>query len=273
MPRGLGFRCEKKLVRNSCQQTKWWMDKKLLKSWCSNSLKAGILYFGPPALSKEENSEAKEKERNLFTSTVVMKPLNWFFARLFLSISSQYLRSSRRLVQRIRPRFKSYWKWEDYNLWWYRLRLPMLTPPLRVQDHWHRVIFCKITKGNSQNFLIAEIVETMLERTILLYDWGRIWGYADSMSRIHTTSRPENIPTERVDSFEYENRPSLGCETLSSRRTLLYWYHDRIHVLRPNNFMRSYCEWCQQVRHRNVRSNPHWKRSTGHEHRETCGKG
>ena len=51
-----------------------------------------------------------------------------------------------------------------------RLRLPMLTPHLRVQDHWHRVTCCKITKGYSQNFLIAEIVETMLERTILLYD-------------------------------------------------------------------------------------------------------
>ena len=28
--------------------------------------------------------------------------------------------------------------------------------------------------------------------------------------------------TERVDSFEYNNRSSLGCENLSSRRTLLY---------------------------------------------------
>ena len=33
------------------------------------------------------------------------------------------------------------------------------------------------------------------------------------MSRIHSTSRLHNIPTERVDSFKYEDRPSLGCET------------------------------------------------------------
>ena len=48
--------------------------------------------------------------------------------------------------------------------------------------------------------------------------------------RIHAISKPHNIPTERVDSFKYENRHSLGCETLSSWRTLLYWYHDWILV-------------------------------------------
>ena len=37
----------------------------------------------------------------------------------------------------------------------------------------------------------------------------------------HSISKPHNIPTERVDSFKYEDRPSLGCETLSSRRTLI----------------------------------------------------
>ena len=60
---------------------------KLLKAWCSTWLKADILYFVPSVLWKEENWEAKEKERHLFTSTVVMKPLNWFFALWFLSIS------------------------------------------------------------------------------------------------------------------------------------------------------------------------------------------
>ena len=116
----------------------------------------------------------------------------------------------------------------------------------------------------------AGFLKGIWERTILHYDWRRIWGYADSMSRIHTTSKSKNIPTERVDSFEYANRPSLGCKTLSSRTTSLSWYHDRILVLRPNSFMGSHCEWCQQIRHRNVRRNTHWERSTVHKLWDTC---
>ena len=49
-------------------------------------------------------------------------------------------------------------------------------------------------------------------QTNLHYNCRRIWGYADSMSRIHTTSTSQNIPTERVHSLEHEDRPSLGCE-------------------------------------------------------------
>ena len=83
-----------------------------------------------------------------------------------------------------------------------------------------------------------------------------------------------NIETsQHPDREEYEDRPSLGCETLSSRSTLLCWYHDRIIVWRPNSFMGSHCEWYQQIRHRNGRRNSHWERSTVHKHRETCGKG
>ena len=41
--------------------------------------------------------------------------------------------------------------------------------------------------------------------------------------RVENTQQPrnlKNIPNERVDSLENENRPSLGCQNLSSRRTL-----------------------------------------------------
>ena len=93
------------------------------------------------------------------------------------------------------------------------------------------------------------------------------------MSRIHSISKPHNIPTERVDSFKYKDRPSLGRETLPSRGTLLYWYHDRIIVSRPNSVMSSHCEWYQQTRHRNVRRNTHWDRWSVHPHSETSGKG
>ena len=58
----------------------------LLKAWSSTLLKADILYFVPSVLWKDENLEAKEKERRQFTSTEVVKPLGWFFAQSFLSI-------------------------------------------------------------------------------------------------------------------------------------------------------------------------------------------
>ena len=93
-----------------------------------------------------------------------------------------------------------------------------------------------------------------------------------SMSKIHTTSKSQNILTERVDSFEFENQFSFGGENLSSWGTLLYWYHNWIHVQRPNSFMGSYCEWDQEIRHRNVTRNSRWERSTVHKHRETCWK-
>ena len=48
---------------------------KLLKAWCSTLPKAVTQYFVPPAPWKEENKKAKERERSLFTSTVVKKPL------------------------------------------------------------------------------------------------------------------------------------------------------------------------------------------------------
>ena len=40
------------------------------------------------------------------------------------------------------------------NLWWYRLRFPVLTPYLRVQHQWHMGTCCKNTNGNSQKFLM-----------------------------------------------------------------------------------------------------------------------
>ena len=51
-------------------------------------LEADILYFVPPEFWKEENWEAREKERHLLTSTEVMKPLSSLFALLCLSVNS-----------------------------------------------------------------------------------------------------------------------------------------------------------------------------------------
>ena len=195
--------------------------------------------------------------------------------------SVQYLRSSRRLVQRIRPRFKSYWTWD---LWifgdtdWDETNNANTTSPSSTS---HSETCCKIISRNSLIVLMIRncrnCAPTLVSwrkfgKNSLHYDWRRIRGYADIMSRIHTTSRPENIPTERVDSFEYENRPSLVCTTLSSWLTLLCWCLDRILVQRPHSFMGSCCVWSQQIRHRSVRRKSHWERPTVHKHKETCCK-
>ena len=56
----------------------------LLKEWWWTLQKALIPYFVPLAPWKEENLEAKKRERSLSTSTVAKHTLNWFFAQWFL---------------------------------------------------------------------------------------------------------------------------------------------------------------------------------------------
>ena len=106
----------------------------LLRSWWSISLKVGILYFKPPVLWEEENWKVKVVERKPFTTTEVKKLLNWFFARLFLSISSVPTERSKICANWIQIMLKV----RSVNLWWYRLKFPMLTPHLRGQHHQHR---------------------------------------------------------------------------------------------------------------------------------------
>ena len=123
------------------------------------------------------------------------------------------------------------------NLWWYRLRVPTQTPCLSAQHHQHRETCCKIISRNSQNLLKIRNCRNFAKMLVFLkkiekgqflhHNWGRIWDFPHSISRIRSFSKPHNIPTERVDLFKCEDRPSFGCETLSSRRTLLYWHHDR----------------------------------------------
>ena len=122
----------------------------LLRTWWSISLKAGIQNFESPVLWKEENWKVKVVERKPFTTTGVKKPLNWFFARLFQSISSVSTEQSQICATtqiQIKPKVWS------ANLWWYRQRVPTLTPHLRVQHHQHRETCCKIISRNSQNYL------------------------------------------------------------------------------------------------------------------------
>ena len=50
-------------------------------------------------------------------------------------------------------------------------------------------------------------------------------------------------PSERVVSRKHENRSGLGCEGLTSPKTLPYRNHGRIPVSRQNSFLGSNCEW------------------------------
>ena len=103
------------------------------------------------ATSLLEKGELKSKGGGkTFTTTEAQKQLNWFFARLFLSISSvsteqpQICATNQVQIQEIKPKV-----W-FVNLWWCRLRLQMLKPRLWVQHLWHKEICCKNTRWNSQ---------------------------------------------------------------------------------------------------------------------------
>ena len=50
------------------------------------------------------------------------------------------------------------------------------------------------------------------------------------MSRVHLTSKWGNIQREWVDPWKHEDRPSPGCESLLSSRTLRCGDHDRIFI-------------------------------------------
>ena len=211
-------------LTSTSQLTNW---TELLKSWRSISLRLVIRYFRPPAHCEEENWKVKVVGRNQSLQHKWRK--RWIdSSHNYFCQSAQYLRSSRRLVQRIRSRLC--WKW---NLWVFG------------DTDWHcqrEHHISKLTIGTGK--LVArlfqesrriprrsEIVETVQrcwlleedrEGTVLHYNRRRIWNYADSMSIIHSISRSWDISTKRMGSFKYKDRSSLGCETLSSRRTLLH---------------------------------------------------
>ena len=68
------------------------------------------------------------------------------------------------------------------------------------------------------------------------------------MSRVYIASQRKSIPSERVDPWKHEDRPSPGCEGLLSIRTLRCWDHDRISISRPNGFLGSHRERNQHKR-------------------------
>ena len=96
----------------------------------------------------------------------------------------------------------------------------------------HRETCCKIISRNLQNFLKIRNLSKICKDTKFLkkIEKGQFFITIEEGSAIMQTACREYTPTERVDSLKYEDRSSLGCETLSSRRTSWHWYHDRMIV-------------------------------------------
>ena len=85
------------------------------------------------------------------------------------------------------------------NRWWYRLRVPTLTPHLRAQHHRHRGTRCKIISGNSQNFAKMLVSRKKIEKgqfSITIEEGSAIMRTACreyTHSRNFTSSRPRGL--------------------------------------------------------------------------------
>ena len=202
-----------------------------------------------------------------------MKPLNWFFAQLFPSISSVSYGAVTDLCKALARDSSG-------------ARKPAAIEEFGFNDDTDRIFCCKpylwdwcgstteVVAWYKQKF--AELPEqerhwpnsapTLVFRRILekqffitLDEEGP--DDMETSRREYTFLRKEeNIPRKRVDSWKHADRPSPGCEGLLSPWTLRCWDHDRIFISRPNSFLGSHRERNQQIRDRNVRRNSCGKR-------------
>ena len=171
-------------------------------------------------------------------------------------------------------------KVKSVSLWWYRLRVPTRTPILKDQNQ-HRETCCNIISRNSQKFLKirklsklckdAGFLKKIEKRQSFITIEEGSEKYADSMSRILSTSKPHNIPTEMVDAFKYEVRPSFGFETLSSRRTLLI--DIVIESLLKTEQFHGFALWMVSTNTSQKRQRKYPLRILTRQHREAFGKG
>ena len=134
------------------------------------------------------------------------KPLN-YSSHCYFCQSAQYLRSSRRFVQRIGPTLK-----KTNRRWGLGMVVP--TEFSNAND------ISQTSTSLAQKNLLQEYEQKFAElpddqKVSELEEESEVM-QTDGMSRVHTWS----IPSERMDSCKHENRPSLGCEGLPSSRTL-----------------------------------------------------
>ena len=208
----------------------------LLQAWCSTLQKVVLLYFVPPEPRKRGELRSKVKRKEVvFASTVAMKTLSWFFALLFLSISSVTTeqwqicaKNSPKLQMGNLHRMKI-WKQDKFL---HNVTLLFLTPTRSCRE-----TCCEIMNINSNNFLkirnYPNCAATLFEVKKDTSSWHLKKDQMKNLCReYHITSSWIIIPSKRVDSQKNETWPSLGCESLSSSKTLRYRNHDRISVSR-----------------------------------------
>ena len=196
----------------------------------------------------KEDYQAKERERRLSISTVVNSEL--VLRTVIFCKSAQYLRSSSSVCRELSKHSKSF-----REMWCNRI-FGNSGNSCRTSGCWssHRRrvagklaarLWTKIGATSWRPENIETVLRRWSERTIIHHTWwGRRTKWSEeSMSRVYITSKWRSIPSERVDSRKHENRPGLGCEGLSSSRTLRQWNIHRVSVSRRQTFLGSTCEW------------------------------
>ena len=116
---------------------------KLLRIWWSILRKAEIQNSVHPALQNEENWKVKGKEWKPFTTTVLMKPLNWFYGQLFPSLCSVSMEQQRICVENWPETQKVRGDPERLrisNLWSYRQYFHQLIKFLRLMPKYKELL-------------------------------------------------------------------------------------------------------------------------------------
>ena len=120
-------------------------------------------------------------------------------------------------MQRIRSRFKkSYWRWDmwifddtisEFNIIGTVGFVAKLRKEILRTSWWSDIVETMLRAGFSKEIVKGQFFISIEEGCEVM----------QTTCREYTQFRNlKNIPTKRVDSFQYENRPSLGSQNLSS---------------------------------------------------------
>ena len=225
------------MVRNSCQQTWWTMgqncwnhDAQLCQEWTSKIPCYQCI--------RKKRIETKKKGMksihfNGSEETVDLRTINYFCQ------SAQYIRNCRRFMQRIKSRFKkSNRRWDlwifgdtdwDSNANAISQSSTSLAQGDFLQEYERKIAELpddqKLSKPCSDAGFLRKLGKD-ISSFQLKKDLRLCSQHVENTHNLEIS----NLLTARVDSFEYKDRPGLGCEGLLSSRTLLHWYHDWILV-------------------------------------------
>ena len=196
------------------------------------------------ATSALERGELRSKEKGK-KSTVVMTLLNWFFALLFLSISSVSTEQSQIRVRNSWPETSQVLENIAENEVLESVVVPTELPvALRLMPKYKETC-CVNMSRSSQNFLNTRnwpnYAPTLVSWRILEKDNSR--HYVEST---HYLEIMKNF--EREGGFvEIRRSAQSWAWSLLSSRTLRYWDHDRILISRPNKQFLGFASWMEST--------------------------